>query len=210
MVSKRPFVLLLIFIILLVSGCSNTAQTTKSEPAQPKQIQEIAQPVIEEKITPSFPISTYSSPFLEFNYPLDFELYTDDFEIPDMDTVVIYKGYIEETHDDNNMVLIMVGRNNDNDIKSSVEARDTSLNKLKDLEKEGKYELKDKGILNDDIVTLDAISWDKNPMRMKTYYYATNDGRFYTAYITTYNDNWDKIKTQEIIKVFEGSLKFKK
>jgi len=210
MVSKRPFVLLLIFIILLVSGCSNTAQTTKSEPAQPKQIQEIAQPVIEEKITPSFPISTYSSPFLEFNYPLDFELYTDDFEIPDMDTVVIYKGYIEETHDDSNMVLIMIGRNNDNTIKSSVEARDVTLNKLKNLEKAGKGELKGKGIINDNIATLDAVNWDKIPMRMKIYYYRNDEGKFYAAYITTYNDNWDKNKTQEIIKVFEESLKFKK
>jgi hypothetical protein len=207
---KRPLTLLLVFIILFLSGCSNTAQTTKSEPEQPKQIQEIAQPVIEQKITPSFPTTTYSSPFLEFVYPADWELYTDSFNIPDIDTVVVYRGYIELPHNDNNMVLIMVGRNNNTTIKTSVEIRDISLNKLINLEKAGKAELKDKGVINDNIATLDAINWDRTPMRMKTYYYINNDGKFYMAYITTYNDNWDKTQTQEIIKVFEQSLKFKK
>lgn len=196
---RNSLIILFLIFLLGVMGCNNIIDNTQT-----------TQTSKEKKITPSFPIKTYSSPFLEFNYPSDFELYTNDFEIPDMDTVVVYKGYIEENQDDNNMVLIMIGRNNDNTIKSSVEARDISYNKLKDLEEAGKGELKGKGIINGNIATLDAVNWDKIPMRMKIYYYINDEGKFYAAYITTYNDNWDKTKTQEIIKVFEESLKFKK
>lgn len=165
--------------------------------------------VVEQEKTTSFKTTTYSSPFLEFKYPDDWELYTENYNIPDMDTVVIYKGYINLPHNDNNMVLIMIGRNNNTTIKTSIEARDISLSKLTNLVKAGKAELKGKSILNDNIAIYDAITWDRTPMRVKTYYYINENGRFYAAYIMTYNDNWDKTQTQEIVRVFEESLKFK-
>ena len=155
----------------------------------------------------SLSVKTYSSPFLEFNYPSNFELDPNGFKLSDMDTVVVYKGYIKEPYNDNNVVYIVVGRGNSTTIKTSIEARDMALSQLMNLISEGKCELKDKGVIKDNIATLDAVNWDTIPTRMKNYYYMNGEGRLYIATIFSYNDNWDVIS--QVVQGFEQSLKFK-
>lgn len=199
-IKKCLTISLCLVLFLGVIGCNKISEDN------PKVKQESQTQEKEEKTNPSFPIETYSSPFFEFNYPADWKI-DPDTEMPDMDTVVVYKGYVEEPYDDTNMVYIMIGRKNDTNFKTAVEARDISLGNLEILIKEGKCELKGTGIINNNIAVLDAVQWDEYPIRIKTYYYTNGEGRFYMAAFCTCNENWDK--TEEIIKVFEESLKFK-
>ena len=191
---QRYLIILLCLTLLLgVAGCKETT------------LQDVeAKQLLQDK---NYSFSTYSSPYLEFKYPSNWELDDGNMEIPDMDTVVVYKGYIKEPFDNNNMAFIMIGRRNDINVKTSVEVRDIALDKLDNLIKKGKCELKGKGIINENIATLDSINWDNNPMRMKTYYYSNGKDRYYIACFCVYNNNWDDSK--DILKTFEQTLKFK-
>ncbi len=198
--NNRFLMLLLLLLTLLLPGCTDNEIKTLTEPKQQdtvKQSEGVKTP--EQKIIPSFSIKTYSTPFIEFDYPADWDE-SDEGYFYEKDTIKVIIGDMEKG------TCITVKQKFDKSINSADQAR-TEFIELCDSMQNIEY-IDKESFLNGNIAILEGIVYGRFEAHAKEYFWNNGDGKTYQIEISTNNDNWDNLR--EIIQVFEQSIKFKK
>ncbi|MCE5220064.1 MAG: hypothetical protein LLF98_02050 [Clostridium sp.] len=195
-IEKRYFSYILVAFILsgilsLFVGCNEKAKiNTQVSPVVEQTNQKQTQP--KQKIVPSFPVTTYNTPFLTFDYPKN---WIEDKEITSPNLVI---GLVNP-EDGLNFIYI-----------SKLNTSETKLqNVVKTIKLSGMYDTKiiNQGYLNQQCYYTEYYI-NNNPItHNKRYIYQIND-TFYRATIGIEDSKWEGFK--EVIQVFEQSLKFKK
>lgn len=173
-------------MFLGVVGCKETVKDTSTQ-----NLQVSNQSQQEQKTTPSFPIKTYNTPFLTFNYPASWE---EDKEITSPDLII---GLINPN---DKLNFLYIGK-----LKTSETNLENVINTTK---LSGMYDTKviNKGYINNQCYYTEYYV-NYNPItHNKMYIYQSGDS-FYKATISIEDSKWENFK--EVVQVFEQSLEFK-
>ena len=192
--------ILILTISFLLSGCTPKEVNTINNAVKAKQENKIKD---KKNIIPNFRVKEYSNPNISFLYPANFK--EDASKYLGNDNPVIFKvDNFADNEDITDNMIIIVGKLKDPKIKISEDIRKQYIDSDKELDIKV---IDDKSFLNNNIAIYECINYEKGTSRIKRYFYAVGNGKYYIISISTNKDNWDNIKP--IIDVFEKSLKFK-
>lgn len=182
----------ILLLILLVSGCSNSSQTVKTQSELSKQPEQIIQQLpVEAKISPSFPTKKYDTPFIEFLYPADW-VESKENNYPNL--------IIALTNSKNNWDYLFIDKLNTEYVNLEDVIKNTQLSIYFDTK------IINEGYLNPQCYYFEYYT-NYNPVTHdKKYFYQSKDS-FYRIGIGTEDSRWNDL--QELVQVFEQSLIFK-
>lgn len=206
---NKPITLLLLFFILLVTGCTDKQVKTSTEPVQQdevKQSEKVKPP--EPNIKPSFLTKTFKTPFLSFDYPADWDEDRTVFSDNTITSLVNLREIDGKEYTGKRIDLNVSEFDNISNVKTIDDFKQYFFeNKFSQIDHKL---IDDVGYLNDDIAIVEYINYEQSPfLRNKHYIWTNNNGKFYFVSFCLDESNANNEKTKEMFNVFEESLNFK-
>jgi len=201
-ILKRYLIISLCLVLFLgVTGCNEIEETNTQKLQVDKQTQKEEVEQSQEKVTPSFAVKKYETPFLEFEYPADYEPYKTMMNLSNT-IVIAYTNRNQFEKNDSRGITIVVDKYNKN-----VDAKTFCDNYITGVSKDSNVSIISPPTDKNGIQYFEYIVYEKTNEIDKGYTWTNGSGKIYQAMI--YGDESNRNEIEKVAQVFEKSIKFK-